>query len=552
MPRDLFADPVQPVSSGPRDLFASETQVAEATPEENSFLQDTANVAYEFAAGVNRPVAEFLDFVGPDTINAFLNVVGSEKRVPTLAENIPGIEGNFMEQGGARTAVRLAGNALPMAAGMKTVPTRDMTKAADVAAEFAGVGASKIAQPVVNAGGAAVDVIQDNLPSKARTAAKLPLMRRTGDVSAAGFKLDDAGNVVRDKAQKQAISAGLDEGAVAMISAANSPTKSRIKDMVAIIEKGKNNLEFRNFNTPQKVVGEAIGDRLRVIQTANKSAARRLDGVANSLKGQPVDISTPINGFLSDLADEGIAFNPKTGALDFSDSTIEGLTEAQSIIKRVVKRLYDTKDPTKNAYKVHTAKKFIDEQVSYGKTQAGLSGRMENIAKSLRRGLDGELDAAFPEYNRVNTAYSETRGVIDELQGLAGKKVNLSGENVDKALGTMSRKVLSNYNTGVATEDLFKSLDDVARRYSTPLTDSVDDELFKLVSTEAELRKMFPTAVKPNTFQGEIGTEVMRGAIDAKTGDLASVMSRVSKTAKSIFGKDDEAKIKALKDLLVE
>jgi len=40
----------------------------------------------EVAAGVNRQLLGLLDFLGPDTINAILDVVGSEKRVPTFGQ----------------------------------------------------------------------------------------------------------------------------------------------------------------------------------------------------------------------------------------------------------------------------------------------------------------------------------------------------------------------------------------------------------------------------------------------------------------------------------
>jgi len=53
----------------------------------------------EIAAGANRSVAGVLDFLGPDTVNAVLNLTGSDKRVPTLSESIPGIEGGFVEPG---------------------------------------------------------------------------------------------------------------------------------------------------------------------------------------------------------------------------------------------------------------------------------------------------------------------------------------------------------------------------------------------------------------------------------------------------------------------
>lgn len=537
-----FQEPIQPAPQRELTAFEKADQALLEIPGMRTLA--------EFAASANKGFAGILDFLGPDTANAALELAGSDYRVPTVAQGIESVagSGNFMEPGFGRDVVQASGQLLPTALGMGPVVGRDVTKLGGAAAELVGLGTAKAAAPIK----AATSAVSDALPSKAKDAAKLPLYRQSGDIAAAGFKLDDAGRVVADKIQQKAIKAGVDEGAVAMIAAANKATKSRLKEMVEVLEKGKGNLEFRNFNPPQRVIGQAIKDRLSVIQSANRQAASELDGVVEGIKRKPVDVAPAINTFLDDLSNQGIRFNPRTGAVSFADSTIEGLDGAQSIIRRTINRLYNTNDPTLSAYRVHNAKKFLDEQVSYGKTQEGLSGTMQTIIKRLRHNLDGILDSNFPEYDRVNTVYSETRSVIDELQSLAGRKVDLTGDKVDKALGVMSRKVLSNYNTGTATEDLFEQLDEVAKRYSTPLNHAINDELKKLVSAEAELRKMFPTASKPNTFQGLIGSEVGRAAADAATGNKIGLMEKAAKAAGRVFSKSDEEKIQAIKDLLAE
>ena len=525
---------------------------------------DAFNVISELAAAANRSVTEFVDFLGPDTVNAVLNLSGSEYRMPTLTGSLEstGIQGGFMEPGTPRDIVKAAGSLIPAAAGMKQVKGRDIAAAGGVISELMGIGtaaATPITQPVARAAGTITDTAQSLLPaSKASKAAKLPLLRQSGDIVAAGFKLDDMGNPVKDKVQQVALKAGIDKGVVAMIAASDAPTKARMKSMVEVLEKGKGNLEFRNFNPPQKVLGQAIKDKFEIVQRTNSKAAEQLDEVAESLKGKPVDVAPAINKFISKLEKQGIIFDPNTGKMNFDDSTIEGLdgtlgtVNVQGIIKRVVKRLYDTKDPTNNAYRAHNAKKFIDEQVTYGGSPSGLSGTMDGIVKGLRADIDTALDSAFPHYDRVNTNYSETRDIIDEVQSLAGKRVNLVGDNADKALGTMSRKVLSNYNTGAAMEDLFNNLDKVSRRYGNPLTDNIDDDINKLVSLEAEMRRMFPTATKPNTLQGNIGMEAARVGTDLATGNKIGLAGKLMDKMKSTLTGDEEAKIKALKALLSE
>lgn len=522
-------------------------------------------VFLELAAGANRGVTELLDFLGPNQVNAVLSLSGSDYRVPTVTNALaPATQGNFMDPGLARDVTRAAGEVLiPGAAATIPVQGRNVASVTGAAAELIGAGTASVAQPIAQvvtnaaqpiaqATTKAVDTIQQALPNKARDAAKLPLLRQTGDVAAAGFKLDDAGKVIPDKIQKNAIGAGIDEGVVATIASANKSTKNRIREMIEVIEGGKNNLVSRSFERPANIVGDALNDRFKIITNANKEAARRLDGAADALKGKPIDVSLPINKFLDDLSKEGISVDLNSGALNFDDSSIEGLTAAQEIIRNTFKRLYMSGNPTVNAYRVHTAKRFIDEQVSYGRSQGGLSGRMEGIVKSLRHNLDQVLDKNFPEYDRVNTVYKETRDVIDEAQSLVGQKINLLSDTASQSLGKLSRKVLSNYASGERVDGLLDSLDEVASKYSTPLTGAPDDELRKLIAIEAELRKMFKTAAPANSFQGEIGAEITRGAADLASGNAIGLLGRVEKAYKSLFSKGDQAKINALKELLAE
>lgn len=75
----------------------------------------------EIAAGANRTVAGVLDFLGPDTVNAILNISGSDKRVPTLTESIPGIGGGFVEPGLKKDVLGSIGEVIPAAASIGSI-----------------------------------------------------------------------------------------------------------------------------------------------------------------------------------------------------------------------------------------------------------------------------------------------------------------------------------------------------------------------------------------------------------------------------------------------
>ena len=63
----------------------------------------------EGMAGVNRGLVDTLNFVGPDQVNAVLQLSGSDNRIPTFSD-IPGVQqatqGGYMEPGTARDVVR--------------------------------------------------------------------------------------------------------------------------------------------------------------------------------------------------------------------------------------------------------------------------------------------------------------------------------------------------------------------------------------------------------------------------------------------------------------
>lgn len=71
----------------------------------------------EMAAAANKSIFQFLDFIGPDNINAVLQLAGSEKRVPTLDGTL-GSDGGYMEEGLAKDIATTTGKTLPAALGI--------------------------------------------------------------------------------------------------------------------------------------------------------------------------------------------------------------------------------------------------------------------------------------------------------------------------------------------------------------------------------------------------------------------------------------------------
>lgn len=366
------------------------------------------------------------------------------------------------------------------------------------------------------------------------------LERGEGDTDTARFDLDEEGNVVKSPEATSAISQGFDEAVVASIKTA-SPADAR--QMLAMLErsrKASENARFGAANRPSDVVGDSLSKRINHVRRVNTRAGRRVDFEARNLEGKPIELDGPIDQFLSNLDDMGIKFDDKTGKLSFDGSDLQGLPGPQRTLRTVVKRLLDVDTPDARA--AHRVKRFIDEQVTFGKTQRGLSGRAERLLKDLRRGIDGALDETYPAYKAANDQYSQTIQVLDDFQGVAGQKMDLYGPNADKAIGTLSRRLLSNAQSRINLMDVIDDLNDVAAKTGGKF----DDDIVSQVMFVDELGRRFGASAK-TSLQGDVEKAAERAA---RSSVREAVTDAVVDKTKAAFGRTDPKAYEAMRKLL--
>lgn len=104
----------------------------------------------EFAAGVNRSVLGALDFIGPDNINAILELGGSETRVPTFTESFGAQPESFVE-GLPGRALGTAGELAAVGAGAGQLLRGTAQTLSPLAAASEGAGAGVLRQLGVSA-----------------------------------------------------------------------------------------------------------------------------------------------------------------------------------------------------------------------------------------------------------------------------------------------------------------------------------------------------------------------------------------------------------------
>lgn len=454
----------------------------------------------------------------------------------------------------------------PLAASIaQTLPT--------AALSAAGVKVAPKIKPAIQAAGKAAkkggELVKDVFKRQSPTKQKIAKLIEEGstDASTAKFTLESGTTatptsalgeflnkggprVKTDPLAVETIKQGFDDGVIAAVKGAAPADKAAMLEMVKIMEKGKNNKLFAQTHRPADIAGNTLMERFKAITKANKQAGSELDGVAKALKSQKVDTTPVIDNFLDDLDSMGIRLDGKNKPI-FRGSDIEGASaealKAQSILKTTIDRMSGTSAPS--AFDVHRLKRFIDSQVTFGKSSAGLAGGAERVLKNLRHNLDELLDNKFAEYNRVNTAYAETRGAIDALQDVAGRKMNLGGTNADKATGTLLRRLMGNAQSRVNLLDAIEEIDGMAKKYGGVAT-SKNDLLTQVLFVD-ELDAVFGPVAR-TSFQGQIGQALKRGARAATTptgaADLA--LDAAGAVADKVQGVNQANAFKSIKKLL--
>jgi hypothetical protein len=402
--------------------------------------------------------------------------------------------------------------------------------------------------------GAAESVFKFQTPTKKRIAEKIAA--GSSDIDTARFKLSD-GAAVSDKVARETINQGFDEGVIAAVKTASKADKIEMQKMVDIMEKGKRNKLFAAKNRPSDVAGDTLLSRVKVIRDANRGAGVKIDKVARTLKGQPLDVSTATRSFGDALDNLGVTLTRNSEGKFVPDFKLSQLSPGdRGPLKEVIRQMNIRGDGGVDALDVHKMKRIIDNNVTFGKVKTGISGDAERVLKSFRSGLDEALDTNFPKYNEANVQYSETISALNSIKDVAGTKMDLSGGNADKALGTLLRRTLSNQQSRIRLIDAVDEIDSVAKKHGGGDLLRIEgkgglgnNDLLNQVLFVDELDRVFGATAR-TSFQGQVSQAVEQGAKVARRGGGELAADAVAAAAKKLQGINDQNAFKSIKELL--
>lgn len=520
---------------------------------------DIANIPISGLAAI----AELVTFQGLDQAVDTIKSIQGEGFAQTLAERT-------FEETGSPLAASLAA-AVPEAVGA-AIGARPATAAARSAATTAKSTASAISDvgsQATAAARSAVDIGADIFTRQSATKRKIAEKIAAGstDVDIAGFQLSGATDlagrpkVIRDATAIKAVSQGFDEGVVAAIKNASPLDHKAMRKMVNVMERGKKNARFAAFNRPSDVLGDSVMERVDIVTAANRAAGKQIDKVANSLKGRPIDVSGAVSDFADKLDELGVRLVEDSKGNTRPDFELSQLSPGdRGPIKEVIRQMNIQGRDGIDAFSAHKMKRIIDNNVTFGKVKTGLSGDAERALKAFRVGLDDTLDANFPEYNRINTAYSETVQAIDALQKVAGKSMDLTGPKASASAGQLMRGALSNNKSRMALLDSIEEIERTAKKYEGfkgeldpsliegPRVSKLTDDLLNQTLFVDELDAVFGPVAR-TSFQGQIKQAVGKAA-EAQVSPLTAAARGAAGAIDKATGVSEAGKFKAIKQLL--
>jgi len=286
----------------------------------------------------------------------------------------------------------------------------------------------------------------------------------------------------------------------------------------------------KSGNNPIEALGKPAVDRFNTLKVQTAKLGNELDDVAEGLVGKTVKGRDVIISNV-DVSLAKLRIKKTDDGIDFVGSNLEGLGANEKIISNVYRRLTEATD----ANDLHRLKKYIDNNVDFGKTPGGLIGEAENLLKGWRKVIDGTLDLEFPAYNKVNTELALRLKPINDFKRVMGQITGLDEDLMNMSAGMLMTRIASNLRSNPILRQTLRDLDK-----ATKVKGKLSLDIEGLVDFYSVLEKYYPEIIGKKTLKGNI-----MGALES-----GGIMDKVTGVAKSVAGQSEAVKRKAITEFL--
>ncbi len=373
-----------------------------------------------------------------------------------------------------------------------------------------------------------IGVLLRNNPERAETAA---------------YKLS-GGKVVPHPEAKQALSQGWTKQTVAWVKSSNNATKTNIKKMIDIARgrspdtgTGRKSMDTR----PSDVLGDSLHDRYKFIKGAKDSAGRTLDKIAQTMKGEKVDITDSLKNFDKSLNNLGIKLTRNDAGDLVGDFTYSKIAKSDhGLIKENIRHIDRVMKGNIDFHTAHELKQSLrDTGLSYKETigKTGASPKVQKLFKNLSREIDQVLDARSKAYDQQNIKYSETIEVVDAVKDVVKKR--LFQDSASESMGTLMRKLTSNLDTRNTMRDMLAGIDKVSKKYGG----NFSDDLYAQQRIANEMEDVLRAAAAKTSIKGELGASAGRSTAN-------NVLQGVDTGLRHLKGQNETKALNSLQKLL--
>lgn len=367
----------------------------------------------------------------------------------------------------------------------------------------------------------------------------------------AGYTIEN-GKVVADKKAQALLKQGIDDKNVAIMQSMSQKDKDAARKMLTAAKRAGDAAD--EIVRPQEIVGETFMARARDVEKLNQTAGKQIDEIARTtLAGKQIPYGGVYDDLVNTLQRNGVdtdllanAQNADDIANAFRGSSFDDIPTVQKTLANAFKKVgADDLD----GLQLHRLKRYLDNQVTYGKSAEGLTGDAERILKGLRAGIDDVLDTAVPQYNAANTQYRDTIDALDEVRRLIGKEYlgakniqNLrAGEVANRLLGNASARPLS----------ALQNLENVAKKYGVTYNDNVIKQI-KFADLLDDVYELHPT--RGFTGQTSRGIEQAMGFTDRlrTSGVTSALIDTAGEYVQKARGISPESAQRAIEEFLTQ
>lgn len=328
---------------------------------------------------------------------------------------------------------------------------------------------------------------------------------------------------------------------VSVLERMSDASKLKVRKGLDVIKKGADEPLFRQENRFSDILGESLAFRARDVARINKSSGELIGKIAKSLKNKKVSISQAKDNFFDSMSELGVKFDVAEDGWvtpDFSRSKFAG--GSQKDMNVLVNDLMGDRIGFNSA---HELKQSIRQNLNFDPLGTGkITGKSEKILKDLSKGIDEVLDTTSPAYDKANIKFAKTKGMVDTMQKLAGKDIDLFSDSAITALSDKAKRITSNATSRSTIGRDIRELDSVLK----DLKITYKDDIQSLIFATNEMERIFDIAPQ-NSLQGNLlnaSQKVARGDLPiAET--VGFIKNKLSPSQQKIFNR----KLEVLRDL---